>query len=187
MLKPVVKFYDFAMEECGFDLGNANSQVCQVEGKQLQQELHTLKQFNTNKETNAIVYNGKDVELIVNAVNHAPRKVFERDYKIKKGNEEIPMHSHTTIFNGDWVIVNVDEELTLKLHKKWTRVKITNKQTNKFTVSGETHYKIYVNDVLYKIDAPTVPDSTMKEKGYTVNYHGEQQFVSMLEKIINFK
>lgn len=186
MLKPTVKYYNFEEECCGFDYSDMNPQVCEVEGEQREQELHKLEQLQQNDD--AIVYNGSDVEIILNAVNHATRKIVERDYEVKKGDRVTKYHSHTTIFKGPEVVVNVSDELVLRASKRYTRLKKTNLETKEFTITGETHYRLYVNDVLYKIDTTTVPDSTIpaNEKNYTVNFHGEQLFRQMLEKHINF-
>lgn len=188
MLKPIIKFYDFTLEACGFDLDNMNPQVCEVEGKQRKEDLRILEQLQQQKDMQAIVYNGSDVELILNAVNHGTKRISERDYEVKKGDKTTKYHSHTTIFKGPEVVVNVNDELVLRASKRYTRLKKTNLETNEFTITGETHYRLYVNGVLHKIDTTTVPDSTIpdNEKAYTVNFHGEQEFRRMLEKQLKF-
>lgn len=186
MLKPTVKNYNVKEQICGFDFNNANTQVCQLQGKALEQEQRVMAQMF--KEKDLITLNGANVDEIIEQVNSATPIISERDYEVKKGDETIPMHSHTTIYRSAMVVAKVSDELTLRVSKRYTRLEKTNKQTGEVTITGETHYKLYVNDVLHKIDAPTVPDSTIpdNEKGYTVNFHGEQEFRRMLEKQLRF-
>lgn len=186
MLKPIIKNFNVKEQECGFDFRSSYAQVCELQGKRREEEVR--KMVHTQQAKNLIVTKNVDVQSIMEDLNSATPIISERDYEVKRGDEVTPMHSHTTIYRSPEVVVNVDSELTLRLSKRSTRVKITNKKTNEVKISGETHYKLYVNDVLYKIDAPTVPDSTIQkdDEGFTVNFHGEQQFVAMLEKQLRF-
>ena len=121
MLKPTVKNYNVKEQICGFDFNNANTQVCQLQGKALEQEQRVMAQMF--KEKDLITLNGANVDEIIEQVNSATPIISERDYEVKKGDKVTKYHSHTTIFKGPEVVVNVNDELVLRASKRYTRLK----------------------------------------------------------------
>lgn len=175
--------------------------MVKTSGKALNEELHAqelnkMRELLANKKVGQTLKQANICEFMNLVNSDKPRyRVSDKEDETFIG-DKFHIHTETTVYRSQIHAMHVSPTCEIALKKDFVRVQTTRKKIydgwnkcevngeEKVTVSGNTQYRLWINGELREvIKCEAIPDSTIGQhnEGYTVNYHGEQQVMTLLE------